>query len=98
MLSHQSWKERLIAQRHKRHDRRLRLRARNARMAHRTPTARRILLIHISEHMDPDPKRTPEDAHLDRKLMIEMLRRMLLIRAFETRLPTLSSQGLIRGS
>jgi TPP-dependent pyruvate/acetoin dehydrogenase alpha subunit len=48
--------------------------------------------------MDPDPKRTPEDAHFDRKLMIEMLRRMLLIRAFETRLPTLSSQGLIRGS
>jgi len=32
------------------------------------------------------------------ELLIEMLRRMLLIRAFESRLPVLSTQSLIRGS
>jgi TPP-dependent pyruvate/acetoin dehydrogenase alpha subunit len=34
----------------------------------------------------------------DRSLAVEMLRRMLLIRAFDSKLPVLSSQGLIRGS
>jgi TPP-dependent pyruvate/acetoin dehydrogenase alpha subunit len=32
------------------------------------------------------------------KLLVEMLRRMMLIRAFDSQLPLLSAQGLIRGS
>src|SRR5262249_2911669 len=32
------------------------------------------------------------------KFLIEMLRRMMLIRAFDSTLPILSTQGLIRGS
>ena len=34
----------------------------------------------------------------DPALLVEMLRRMLLIRAFDSRLPVLSTNGLIRGS
>jgi TPP-dependent pyruvate/acetoin dehydrogenase alpha subunit len=44
--------------------------------------------------------RVPRTSLKDHKpaLLIEMLRRMLLIRAFESRLPILSTQSLIRGS
>src|SRR4051812_13917125 len=39
-----------------------------------------------------------ELARLDHKLLVEMLRRMLLVRAFDSKLPLLSTQNLIRGS
>src|ERR1700687_5127726 len=36
--------------------------------------------------------------HCDPQVLVDMLRRMTLIRAFDSGLPTLYTQGLIRGS
>jgi TPP-dependent pyruvate/acetoin dehydrogenase alpha subunit len=45
-----------------------------------------------------NPGSDQDIAGRERKLLVEMLRRMLLIRAFDSTLPTLYTQGLVRGS
>ncbi len=48
--------------------------------------------------LKPDAAAAPDVIERDPGVLIEMLRRMLLIRAFESKLPTLSTNLLIRGS
>ena len=54
--------------------------------------------VYFMKSTGPNGNKAQRFEKCDRELLIDMLRRMTLIRAFDSRLPGLYTQGLIRGS